>query len=114
MVENVLTIILKPNYYSTAENMGFDIENEEINDDAVLFQQGFETEELEIEPNEIFVIQEDFEATIDNENFEYEVVSIFEGERNVISFYEPQITLHPGKYLFQSNGKTIQFLSSND
>ena len=79
-----------------------------------MYEQGLGIDELDIEPNEKFTITEDFDATIENEKLIYKVISRVDNEMFETSNYDNIITLDTGKYLLQSDGKTIELLSSLD
>ena len=114
-----IKIILKPSYNKTISELGFD-ENEDYNEDAVLFQQGYDMEILEVNPGDIFEIDEDFESGhLENYENEYKLIfknqSEFEDdEYNENWEYENEetesIIFYQGNYLLREDGITFEQL----
>ncbi len=65
-----LTLMIMPNYDSARESLGYE-DFEEGSSDAILFQQGYDADVIEIEDKETFKIEEGFIGRIienDDEN----------------------------------------------
>ena len=112
MEDTVLEIQLFPSFNSTAKNMGYDLETDDVDSDAVGFQQGADIDVLTVEAGEKFEITADFEnGSISNEDRIYKVMkNVFFGDREkkMILESEDEIVLEPGKYLFHADGITIE------
>lgn len=112
-----LNIMITPSYESTRDAMGFS-EEEDYNSDAVLFQQGYDTDVLIVEPDDKFRIEKDFKGEISCEEIPYKFIKLKEEweddfddfEEDYIEDGDP-INLHSGYYHFLEDGKTIKELS---
>lgn len=107
---NNLTIFIRPTYLSTVESMGFDLETESVNENAVLHEQGYNTEEVEVECREKFDIPVDFEGIIDCSNTNYKITILNMSNINERAEFKDSMTFEAGKYIFNSDGLTIQQL----
>jgi hypothetical protein len=108
-----VTILLTPSYSKTARNMGYE-EGEDINSYGVLFQQGYDIEELEVQPGEEFSIDENWEnGTLNCDGKVYRLLEKqdFGGNTKVES--SDQIHFEKGAYLFHADGKTFQKTSDD-
>ena len=65
-----MQIFIKQTIDSLREVMGYE-DWEEINEDALLFQQGYDGDIIEVEDGEIFEIDEGFEGQIVDEGITY-------------------------------------------
>ncbi|MDZ4713522.1 MAG: hypothetical protein SGI89_14530 [bacterium] len=109
MDNNILTIQLKPSYSSTAESMGFNLQTDEIDSEAVLFNQGLDIDEMEVEVGEEFKISSQFEnGIVSCEENNYKLIAKDENGRVKTTENEISIFLEPGKYLFHDDGITIE------
>ncbi|MEI7676668.1 MAG: hypothetical protein WCJ03_07810 [Bacteroidales bacterium] len=64
-----LTVLIMPTFDTTRESAGYD-EDEDYDSDAILFQQGYDTEAIEVEDEESFQIPEGFTGRIADEDDE--------------------------------------------
>lgn len=112
MCTNDLIIQLNPSYRSAAESIGYNLEPEEMNNEAVLYQQGIDTDEIGIEPGEKFKITSEYESgSVSCEEINYKLIKKdFNGIIETIE-NEKYLFLEPGKYLFHPDGITIEKLS---
>lgn len=115
---NRIEIFLKPSYNATLLELGYD-ENDDYDDDAVLYQQGYNTKILIVEPGEEFSIDENYEnGYLDNEEDIYKLILNKEDEdwddenedweeenRNSES-----IVFYQGEYLLREDGVTFEKL----
>ena len=106
-----LEILITPSYESTRDSMGFS-EDDDYDGDAVLYQQGYDMDRLEVEPGDDFEIEEDFEGQISCEETQYKLIKIkeeWEDEWNEDDYRpgEP-LSLRPGNYRFLEDGITIE------
>jgi hypothetical protein len=106
-----LEIIITPSYESTRDSMDFS-EDDDYDGDAVLYQQGYDMDVIEVEPGDDFEIEEDFGGQISCEETQYKFMKIKEewedewDEEEYITG-EP-ISLRPGNYRFLEDGITIE------
>jgi hypothetical protein len=102
-----LEILITPSYESTRDSMDFS-ENDDYYGDAVLFQQGYDMDVMEVEPGDTFEIEEDFGGQISCEETQYKFIKIKEewDEENYLAG-EP-ISLRSGNYKFLEDGITIE------
>lgn len=111
-----LNILLEPSFQSTRDSMGYS-EDDMYNEEAVMFQQGFNIEVLEVAPNTKFRISEDFKGEINCEETQYKFVKHkYEWDDDFVTFDEDfyqigePIYLDPGHYHFLDDGLTIKEL----
>lgn len=111
-----IEILLKPSYNKTISELGYG-ENDDYNEDNVLFQQGYNSEILEVTPSEEFTISENYEygylenfedeytliLNQENEDWEDENEEWEEENRNSES-----IIFYPGDYVLNDDGVTFQ------
>lgn len=112
MEEQTLIVQLMPDYNFTAESMGYNIEEDDIDENGVLFQQGFNIVELAIAPGDGFDVPENYErGTVSLENQRYRLIKNEDwqlvGDENRFSDI---IVLKPGRYVFHSDGITIEII----
>ncbi|RAU81880.1 hypothetical protein [Pontibacter arcticus] len=117
-IENLI-VQLKPSYTATARNRGYNLDEEESNDYDIMFSQGFNIDEIEVEPGEEFTISRDFESgSINCEETKYTYVKKRyeddEEEWDDDRSDEDWIVLGPGRYKFENDGNTIIQLSINN
>lgn len=111
-----IEILLKPSYHRTISELGY-YENDDYNEENVLFQQGYNSVVLEIEPGEEFTI---------SENYEYGYLENFEDEYSLILNKENEdydgenedweeenrnsesIIFYPGDYILNEDGVTFK------
>ena len=110
-----IQILLKPSFEKTRSELGFD-ENEDYNNDAVLFQQGYNIEILEVSPGEKFKIGKNYESGhLENSEDIYKLIlkndMDFEDEKE---YWEEKnresesIIFYKGKYLLREDGVTFE------
>jgi hypothetical protein len=108
---NTLEILINPNFNSTRDSIGLS-EDQDNNSDAVLFQQGYDMDVLEVEQGDNFEIDNEFEGQINCEETQYKFIKLKkdEDEEWEDDDYEEgdSITLQPGKYKFLEDGITIE------
>lgn len=102
MNKNILRVQLIPQI-SFGEDFGDD-------DNAALFQQGFDIKEFEVELGKTFTIADRFEeGRISCEEINYVLIKInMEGRKETVR--DAVLLLDPGKYLFREDGLTIEEL----
>jgi hypothetical protein len=112
-----MKILLTPSFRFTAEKLGYDLELDDVNEDAILFEQGFGTTELEVKSGEKFVISSNFDkGRISLENAKYKLVTNdYEGddfEEDEYEAYDQEcLTLGQGVYYLHPDGVTIEKVS---
>lgn len=113
-----LIVQLKPSYGATARNRGYDLDEGNYNDYDIMFSQGFNIEELEVEPGEEFKISNEFESgSINCEDVKYNYVKKRYEDDEVDEWEEDYrrdedwLTLAPGVYRFEEDGITVTQLS---
>ena len=112
MENNILTIQLKPSYGSTAESMDYNPEVDEIDSESVLFKQGLDIDEIEVEIGEKFKISSQFESGIVScEEINYKLITKDSDGRMMTTENEESLILEPGTYLFHEDGTTIEKIS---
>ncbi|MEB3380378.1 hypothetical protein VL762_11770 [Flavobacterium psychrophilum] len=110
-----IQILLKPSFDKTRSELGFE-ENQDYNEDAVLFQQGYNIEILEILPGEKFKIGKDYESGhLENPENVYKIIlkndMDFEDENE---YWEEEnrdsesIIFYQGKYILREDGITFE------
>lgn len=113
-----LKILITPSFESTRDSMGFS-EDEDYNSDAVLFQQGYDMDVLEVESGEKFKINKKFKGQVNCEETQYKFIKLKdEWEEEPDEWdddYQQEgeaINLYPGYYKFLDDGITIQQIAS--
>lgn len=95
-----MEIFIKPAIDSLQKYFGYD-EWEEVDEDALLFQQGYDGYVIEVEDGETFEIPEDCEGEIIDEDETYFMnVEIFE---DVFDKEEIEDSLLPGSYRLEGD-----------
>lgn len=109
-----LEIIITPSYESTRDSMDFS-EDDDYDGDAVLFQQGYDMDVLEVEPGNTFEIEEDSKGQVNCEETQYKIIKVkeeWDEEPNEWDedYYQTgdPINLSPGNYKFLEDGITIE------
>ncbi len=106
-----LEILITPSYESTRDSMAFS-EDDDYDGDAVLFQQGYDMDVIEVEPGDDFEIEEDFGGQINCEETQYKLIKIkeeWEDEWDEEEYIAGEaISLRPGNYRFLEDGITIE------
>ena len=108
---NSITILLKPSFKSTREKLGIG-EMEDYDSDSILFQQGFDIQEIEVEPGESFTISKMYEEAY--VQCEGRQLKLIKGKRSHVEEDDEQLTLCQGKYQFRSDGLTIEQVEKLD
>lgn len=112
-----LIIFLKPSLRSIADEYGYDLDNEDAWGDAALFAQGYNTEEIEIEPGEEFKISRKYEmGIVDGDTSVYKFKQDIPEEDQFLEDLDNEvrsINLLPGKYFFHNDGITIEELEAD-
>lgn len=112
----ILEILIEPSFESTMKEMGIS-PDEDYNSDGILFQQGYNMSNLEIEPREKFKIKKNTKGQIDCSETPYKLIRKKEECETEEDFWddeyenEDSITLAPGKYKFLEDGITIEELA---
>ena len=113
-----LIIQLFPTYESIAKTHGLDPNNDDADGDAIGALQGNDIVEIECEPCDQFEITStDFEfGNIFCDEIDYKLIKKdFNGTKEIIEKdIEKYIRLEPGKYLFHTDGITIEQLSAGN
>lgn len=92
-----MKILLIPNYDSVRDDMGYG-ENDDYNSDAVLFQQGFETDSLDIDDGETFRVPEKYLGQIVDDGNMYEMaIEVIPGDWHKGQMLDGS-TIDPGLY----------------
>ncbi len=111
-----IEILLKPSYQRTISELGYD-ENEDYNEDNVLFQQGYNTEILEISPGEEFNIGLNHEnGYLDNSEDKYKLIfkkneEEWDGENDdweEENRNSESIIFYQGNYILNEDGVTFE------
>lgn len=106
------TILLMPKFNSTRKEMGFE-ENEDYDSDAVRWQQGYNIQQMTIEPGEKFTIGRKWEsASLQCEGNMIKLISKNDWDDD--DEEDEQINLTSGNYFFNEDGSTIEKLSELD
>jgi len=108
-----LLIESKPYYQDIAAQLGYDIDNGDINEEHVLHQQGTDTEMLEFEPGVRFKVDEQVrEVTIITNGNKYKPLCKLEYESFTEDFdcTDDTIELGSGEYYFHEDGITIELI----
>jgi hypothetical protein len=108
-----LIVETTPLFHALAEKMGYDIENEEINEAHVLHQQAIETETEVFEPGERFRVKGDQRKVyIVLDDNKYIPLCHLEYNSFVEDFIESTdiVQLEDGDYYFHEDGITIEFV----
>lgn len=104
-----LEIIIIPDFESTRDSMGF-YEGDDYNEDAVLFQQGYDMDNMAVEAGDDFEIEEGYKGQISCEAISYKLVGGDEWDED--AYMEPDyLDLFPGRYRFNEDGITIERLT---
>ena len=106
-----LEILITPSYESTRDSMDFS-EYHDYDGDAVLFQQGYDMDAMEVEPGGDFEIEEDFQGQVNCEETQYKLIKLkeeWEDEWDEEDYTKGEpISLRPGNYKFLEDGITIE------
>lgn len=94
-----MQLFIKPTFDNVREDLGYD-EFEDIDEDAIMFQQGYDGDVMEVEDGESFEISEGYLANIMDEEPYYMLCEIFEGEWDKEEIYDD---LEPGRYSLDGN-----------
>jgi len=115
-----LEILIKPSIDSTRNSMGIS-ENEDYNSDAVLFQQGYDMDIMQVEPDDSFKISGDYEGEINCSETHYKFIKLKnewddEPDEWGDDYHEPDdpITLTTGYYKFLEDGITIKQIANTE
>ena len=107
-----MKILLMPDYDSTREDMGFD-ESDDYDNDAILFQQGFDSDIIEVEDGETFTIPEDYLGQIvEDGNCYYMTIEVVPGSWEQWHMEEGESIIDPGVYRLE--GDLIREIESNE
>lgn len=106
-----LQLFILPSFESVRDSMGFD-ESDDYDADAVLFQQGYNGNLIDIADNEIFDIEEGFIGRI-NSKKDYYLITDKEDLENKDEFLIED-DLPDGKYNFSAKDRVIYRLESDD
>jgi hypothetical protein len=110
-----MRLILMPSFADTALSLGYD-DLDDLDQDAVLFQQGRDTEIMEVEPGDEFEVPFDLDfgevQTEGNEPLKL-MGKDFMDEME-IKQEGHEIRLFPGRYLLHEDGETIFLVKEYD
>ena len=113
-----IKILLKPSYNNTISELGYD-ENDDYNEDVVLFQQGYNTVILEIIPGDEFCIDQNYESGyLDNSEEKYKLIlkkneEEWDGENDdweEENRNSESIIFYQGNYILNEDGVTFEKL----
>jgi len=103
-----------PNFNQTRKGLGFE-EHEDYDSDAVRFQQGYDIQQIDVEPGEKFSISRKWEsAQVQCEGREIKFITKNEWGDEDIEENNEQIELGAGAFLFYEDGVTIKKLEDFD
>ncbi len=108
-----LEIIITPSYESTRNSMAFS-EDDDYDGDAVLFQQGYDMDVMEVEPGDTFEIDDDCKGQVNCEETQYKLIKVKEEWEEEPNEWDEDyiagepISLRPGNYKFLEDGITIE------
>ena len=108
-------IMLTPDFANTAREMGYE-EGDDYDSDAVLFQQGFDIEILEVKAGEKFTIGGDWEKgqiDCDGETFKMKKKVSYDDYVEIVE-YDDSIHFGKGKYIFHDDGITFELLENHE
>jgi len=95
-----MEILIQPNLDLVREDLGYD-EYEDVDEEALLFQQGFEGYPMEVEDGETFEIPEGYVGSLIDDDLTYYVKrEIFDGTWEKEEFYGE---LEAGCYKLESD-----------
>ena len=101
----ILEVYLQPSFSLTRESMGIE-EYEDYNSDAILFQQGYDANVLEVEAGNEFEIPEDYEASIISDDIPFEVIDReYDLTEDVYN-----ASLEPGVYEFSEEDHKVRLI----
>lgn len=105
-----MIILLQPSFEVNARNMGYE-DFDDVDSDAVMFQQGYEIKEIEICPGEEFEISEEFQCGhVEMEHGNLKLVATGEcGEIDIIE-EGSALRLGRGRYRLEMDFKTFTLL----
>ena len=78
----ILEVYLQPSYSSTLRSMGID-EDEDYNSEAVMFQQGYDAEVIEVEDGDTFQVPDDYSARILSDDIPFRCLNEEDEEEDV-------------------------------
>ena len=110
-----MRLLLMPPFADTAKDLGFQ-DLGDVDEDAVLHQQGYDMDIVEVEPGEEFEVPKnsDFgDAQVDGENVLKLIGKNFMDEDEII-LEDSEIRLTPGKYRFDEDGESIYLIEDYD
>lgn len=114
MERKTLKVLLMPSYRTTAKYLGLD-SDEIYNNDAILFQQGFDMKAVIVEAGNQFKISNNFECgTVDCDEIGYKLMERGDNDDDEFDLGESDnnnLTLAPGKYFFHHDGIMIEKIS---
>ncbi len=108
-----IEIMLIPSQLRTLQNMGFEEDeyNEDIHDEAIGFQQGYDIDSMEVESGETFTIDENWEkAVFDCDGDIYILIMKLPWGEPEVREFDDKINFGRGKYKFHEDGKTFELL----
>jgi hypothetical protein len=105
-----LEILITPSYESTRDLMDFS-EDDDYDGDAVLFQQGYDMDVIEVEPGDTFEIEDDCKGQISCEDTQYKLIKIKNEWDDEFNQAVETINLQPGNYKLLDDGITIEELA---
>lgn len=94
-----MKLFIKPTFDNVREDLGYD-EFEDVDEDAILFQQGIDGDFVDVEDGESFEIPEGHLADIEDEEPYYMLIETFDGSWDKEEIYDE---LEPGRYVLNGN-----------
>lgn len=108
-----LEIIIKPTFDSTRDSMDYS-EDDDFDSDAVLFQQGYDMDFMDVEPGDSFTINEGYTGEIDSSEVNYKLISPKDKFNEFLDDEEDErgpgtlLELKPGTYILLDDGIRIK------
>ncbi|EDM44942.1 hypothetical protein SCB49_02439 [unidentified eubacterium SCB49] len=106
------TITYSPDFDQTRQDMGYDV-HDDYDNNAVLYQQGYNMRNFTIEAGETFKIKrEQSRATFQCDGTRIRLFAVHPMFDEIED--EDNISLEPGKYILHLDGKSIERLDVED
>lgn len=108
-----LEIIIKPTFDSTRDSMDYS-EDDDFDSNAVLFQQGYDMDFMDVEPGDSFTINEGYTGEIDSSEDNYKLIRPKDKFDEFLDDEEDErrpgtpLELKPGTYILLDDGIKIK------
>ena len=103
-----MKLFIKPTFDNIREDLGYD-EFEDVDEDAIMFQQGYDGDIMEVEDGESFEIPKGYVASIIEDEPYYMLFEYFEGNWDKEEIYDDI-----GAGWYSLNGNTIKKIKDSD